>query len=371
MKKTVIFICSTLFFQNAFAWHLIGAECAYEHLGGDTFKIKLRVYRDCSNPIAAPFDDPAYVAIFSGDSTLYSNQPLFLTWDSLLENYECSPFPYDNCTQTTEYNFIIPLPFSEHGYFLVYQRCCRNSIITNLDQPSNTGMTTWIKISSEALLAGNNSPMFKFFPSPIICLNQTYTFDHSAFDADGDSLSYSLQAPFQGGSPALPQPNPAAPPPYALVSYLSPYTYQQPLGSPSPVYIDSLTGMLEVTPTTLSVYLVGVEVREYRNGVLLSSHLREFEFMVTQFSVGINEAEINDAMFVLSPNPAFAQLEISYPENYQAERLKIMNALGQTMKEEKDFSTQTVIDISDLPKGFYFLELQNEKGKAIKKFVKD
>lgn len=86
--------------------------------------------------------------------------------------------------------------------------------------------------------------------------------------------------------------------------------------------------------------------------------------------VGMNEIDQSNFDFSIYPNPATSQLEISLPTNYKSHHLKILNPLGQTMKEESFYTNQLSFNISELPSGLYFIELQNEEVKAVKKFVK-
>ena len=48
------------------------------------------------------------------------------------------------------------------------------------------------------IAAGNNSSDFTTEPVPYICSGFPFTFNHGAFDADGDSLVYSLVTPMNG-----------------------------------------------------------------------------------------------------------------------------------------------------------------------------
>ena len=70
------------------------------------------------------------------------------------------------------------------------------------------------------------------------------------------------------------------PPPYPLVSFVTPYTPTAPLGGNPVVSIIEQTGLIVGTPTNLGLFTVGVCVQEYRNGVLLSTSKRDFQFTV-------------------------------------------------------------------------------------------
>ncbi|MEO5675034.1 MAG: T9SS type A sorting domain-containing protein, partial [Chitinophagales bacterium] len=86
--------------------------------------------------------------------------------------------------------------------------------------------------------------------------------------------------------------------------------------------------------------------------------------------VGISQINQGNFDFSVFPNPATSQLEIIFSENNKWQQLKIENSLGHTMKQENFFGS-TSFGISDLPAGVYFLEVQNEKEKCVKKFIKE
>ena len=55
---------------EAMATHLVGGELYYTHLGGDEYRITLKVYRDCDyvngNVNATDFDDEVYIGVWDG-----------------------------------------------------------------------------------------------------------------------------------------------------------------------------------------------------------------------------------------------------------------------------------------------------------------
>lgn len=263
------------------AFHIIGGEISYQCTGNNNYQITLKVYRDC-NGGGAPFDMPAHLFIFPAVGGSYIELLDNPTITSLPVNTSnpCMIAPPNICVEEGIYTFNVNLPPSTGGYYAVYQRCCRNSTIINLVNPNTQGATYMAHIPDPAKAVCNSSPYFNNFPPIVICAYEPLTFDHSATDPDGDSLVYSLCAPFTGGSQLAPQPIPASPPPYAKVIYQAPYNETNPLPANPPLSIDPATGLLTGTPTQIGQYVVGVCVKEYRNGVLLGIHRREFQFNV-------------------------------------------------------------------------------------------
>jgi len=172
-------------------------------------------------------------------------------------------------------------------------KCLCGARIVNIIGPGETGATFFVEITSEAQALCNNTPTFNDFPPIVVCVNEQLNFDHSATDVDGDLLVYELCSPLKGGGTAGWQtpgnaadfngtnPNPDAPPPYDNVTFLSgTYSPLDPIGGDPPLSIDPATGLLTGTPDAEGQFVVGICVKEYRNGVLLSTIQRDFQFNV-------------------------------------------------------------------------------------------
>lgn len=275
------------------AAHLVGGELTYECLGGNLFRINLTIYRDCFSSGAA-FDNPAYITIFNSSGAVVQNISLFnpvvtqlpITTDGL-----CIETVPNVCVEEGFYQTTATLPPITGGYRIVYQRCCRNNTIVNIVNPGSTGSTYVANVPQSALSpCNNNSPVFTNFPPIAICANSPLVFDHSATDADGDSLVYTICEPLSGANTIDPQPTIASTPPYTPISWLAPYNASNQLGGTPIINIDPVTGLLTASPNQIGQYVVGVCVSEYRNGVLLSTNLRDFQFNVTNCAVVLAQA---------------------------------------------------------------------------------
>ncbi|MDX1684254.1 MAG: PKD domain-containing protein [Saprospiraceae bacterium] len=273
------------------ATHIVGGEMRYRCLGGNFYRIYLTMRRDCFNGAPdAQFDDPAFVTVFtpSGEiiEDLGQNGVFSLPYqrdDTLneIQTSTCQVIGPDVCVHTTTYFFDVELPFRRGGYLFVYQRCCFNSTLINITDPLSTGLTTSIQITEDALRACNSSPDYRSWPNIYLCQNDTFTFDHSARDVDGDSVVYELCAPFRGANRTTPKPTQASPPPYTPVDWRAPYDLSNLMGG-WPLRIEANTGLLTGAPNTIGQFLVGVCLREYRDGKLLSVSRRAFEYNVRE-----------------------------------------------------------------------------------------
>lgn len=275
---TILFL---LFFhiQYSNATHIIGGEISYRCLGGGSYEITMKVYRDCYNGVP-DLDDPAVLGVFDKDGTLVlSFQMTTPLMDTLGAYLPCLTIPPDICVERGIYKQVIQLPNTAGGFDIAYQRCCRNNTINNIVDPDATGATYTAHIPDASLAGCNNNPFFNNFPPIFICKDSLLVFDHSATDIDGDVLVYELCTPFNGADTWNPRPDPPAAPPYPFVLWLSPYSTNDPLGG-TPLTINSSTGLLTGIPNKLGQFVVGVCVKEFRNGNLLSETKRDFQFNV-------------------------------------------------------------------------------------------
>ncbi len=287
MLRTILLI---LFFTGLsirlLATHIVGGEITYRCLGDDNYEITLTVYRDCYNGVPW-FDQPARVGVYEkgSDSVLVRN--LALAYNAFSNdtlpiqlNNPCLTVPPDVCVHKATYKTIVNLPYNPNGYILVYQRCCRNRLIRNLPDPLNTGISFITEISAQSQLECNNAATFINWPPVAICVHQPLDFDHAASDPDGDSLAYRLCTPLNGPDSLRPIPNPPLAPPYQELIWLDPpYNLMNILGG-DPLVIDPITGFMTGVPNIIGNFVVGVCVDEFRNGSLLSTTRRDFQYNV-------------------------------------------------------------------------------------------
>lgn len=325
MKKILyscvfVFALVCLSFQLS-ARHIIGGDVTYECLGVDTianqgtYLITFIMYRDQFGG-GAPFDPDANFGIYRGSGSNWTwvttvidapTQPQVVDFD---EN-PCLIIPPNVGVERAVYQFQVTLPLSTQSYFIAYQRCCRNNTIANIIDPQDAGAAFTIEISPVSQTTCNNSPVFTDFPPIVICAGLPLTFDHSATDAEGDQLVYEFCAPKIGGGPFGSNENPGnmfacngirpepanCPPPYADVLYQLPaFSSTNPMGGNPQVTINPATGLITGTPLINGQFVVGVCVKEYRNGELIGQMNRDFQFNVTTCEPKVTAVIDHDAV---------------------------------------------------------------------------
>ena len=331
-------------------YHIIGGEMYYVCLGDDPaipgnklYLITMKVYRDCQGGgqdfDSLPGTEPGTVTVYQGSSTVPVIETFVIPAPTVTTippdaGNPCVIIPTNVCVEEGIYFWEMSLLESTETYTLVYQRCCRNSTISNIYDAFENGATYTVDIKPLGQNECNSTPVFNEFPPIIICVNEPLMVDQSATDAEGDQLIYEFCAPLKGGGlnggdygfNGL-YPNPDAPPPYTPVDYVLPnYSELVPLLGDPVVSIDPLTGMITGTPTTQGQFVVGICVSEYRNGELLSVVQRDFQFNVTYCEptvTGALEGDLIDDTYVYNfcAEPTVSIINESYQSQFIDEYL--------------------------------------------------
>lgn len=283
MRKCIaVLVLCFLIAGNIKATHIVGGEMYYDCLGNNNYKITLKLYRDCING-QAPYDDPLSIGIYDAAGNLIQNLYIPFPGAVLLPitlNNPCFTAPGNVCVEEAIYTATVNLPPLPGGYTLAYQRCCRNQTILNLVNPLAVGFTITATIPDPGLAFCNNAPRFDSLPPLFCCANTPFNFNHAATDPDGDSLVYEFCDPYDGASQANPMPQPPVAPPYWTVPFQAPYSGTYPISSNPAMAINLNTGWLTGTPNMIGQWVVGICVKEYRNGQLIGVHMRDYQYNV-------------------------------------------------------------------------------------------
>lgn len=230
------------------------------------------------------YDSPLKYTVFHADGTIFSEfiiPQFIITTTPVVYINPCNPGAGETCIERALYKDTILLPQNSTGYTVAYQRCCWAGNIDNLFDPTNNGITLSAFIPDSLTSAvPNNAARFDTNPPKILCANQVTEFDHKATDADGDQLIYSLVNPLLGGSTSNVEPNPETAPPFTPVTWMPTFTATVPMGAASSTSIDSITGVISFSPYMIGNYLVGVQVDEHRNGVVIASKIQTYCYKV-------------------------------------------------------------------------------------------
>lgn len=299
--KLILLLIALIATDDLIGRHIIGSDFYYNCRGqgrnasSKIYDLHLDVYRDCSTNI--PFNNNAAFGVYTySPGRGYRFYQQFNIGYGVISRVNadqnpCIIIPPNVCVETTYFEFTVELPVSDETYIIYYIQCCRNRTILNIPNPGTTGSTFFIEIFPEAQQTCNISPRFKTFPPIVICGNFPLEYDHSAKDAEGDSLVYEFCQSYAGGGMqnggfggiagcSSPNPEPrVCPPPFNTLGATPGYSFLDPLGK-DVLKLDKITGLLTGSPKELGQYVVGVCVKEYRNGIQIGALHRDFQFNV-------------------------------------------------------------------------------------------
>lgn len=286
-----IFLLFSIFFTNQ-ASHIVGGEFRIVWKGkGYTYQVTLSMYVDNKNadPGVIDGETSATAYIFrKSDNTFISDLflPRVITQQVSYQNSACAN---SNILQTLQLKFqndiyLDPAVYNDPaGYYIVWERCCRNEVIKNIANPGDAGMAFYMEfppVIKNGVKFTNTSPLFNDIVGDYICKDQLYNFAFGATDPNGDSLSYRIATPLEGhASPSNFLPGPISAP-YDSVIWNPGYSvYNQIPGAPS-VRINKFTGLLTVKPNDTGLFVYGIVCDEFRNGVKIGQIRRDFQILV-------------------------------------------------------------------------------------------
>jgi gliding motility-associated-like protein len=285
-----LFLFITLFLKTeyALASHIQGADISYTYIGNNQYRFVINLYRDCSSSVL--LNSPLAInSTLTGSFGQCSQSSSSGTIGSLMtlvsgptEVSQLCPSELinSNCvggtqpgTQKYVLERIITLNFScgaNAEWQVGFSFSARNTAITNLQNPGTTDLYIEARIKQAAANGANSSPVFSVLPVPYVCNNQPVIYAQGAVDAEGDSLRFTSINPLAvNATPAL---------------YVNPYTPTSPLATSSGFSVNAVNGQLTYTPNQLQVAAITLLVEEFRNGVLISSTIRDLQVIVRNCS---------------------------------------------------------------------------------------
>ena len=278
--------------QTATASHIAGGNIEFTATDKPgTFQLSVNLYiDDASKDIDATIDPTIVVSVFrSRDHQLMSDYTLKLIRRLVLvyANPACAR---TQGLQTSEvrYSAVVqldPARFDDPaGYYIVWEKCCRNRNVVNVRSPQASGMIYYLAfpaLRQNGAPFRNSSPVF-LTPNPeYICVDKPFALSFRATDADGDQLRYSLVTPYNDN---IYKPygfsNSPNSPPYRQLLWQPGYGPQQAISGNPALSIGSQSGVLTVRPDKLGLFVFTVLCEEYRAGVKIGEVRRDHQILV-------------------------------------------------------------------------------------------
>jgi gliding motility-associated-like protein len=295
MKKRLLVLILLLTSTLTHATHIVGGELEWRTLpvgSQGTHQLTLNLYFDDinGNPQA---EDPTVLVSF------FRKRDNVRIGDIEMPRVSNELIPYTNprClgtvigglrTRLIRYSSALnvdPAGFEDpQGYYVVWERCCRNNIINNIVNPAGAGTVFYLEfppLRQSGQPLRNSSPQFRPVVGDYLCLNQPFTLDFGATDPDGDSLRYTLVTPLNGYSNAsFPRPFAQGSSSYPTVTWGSGFSAVAAIPGTPALRINGRTGQLQVTPSQLGLFVFSVQVEEFRGGRRIGLVRRDFQLKV-------------------------------------------------------------------------------------------
>ena len=130
MKNRIVLLLAFVFFLSlaSNATHIVGGSLTYEQLGGSTYRVTLKLYRDCKAGSAA-FPSPVTIEVRRSCGTVaLADIVIPFPGASLVPpNIDTCAVNPGICLEEAIYTKVVSgLPPTAGGYDLYFQYCCRN-----------------------------------------------------------------------------------------------------------------------------------------------------------------------------------------------------------------------------------------------------
>ncbi len=299
VRAGMILIASILLTFNVQATHIIGGDVSMRAVGTTPglFELQLNQYWDETKTSAGNRDQSVILLIYRKQNPILVEQieiQLKETVPLTFDNAACATLRQLSFTQAKyyqTYQFDTQKYTDPGGYYIVWERCCRNDNLTNVNSSTAAGvaMVFYLEfppMTKNGVKFSNSAPDFRLPNGDYICVNKPFTFNADATDADGDQLKYSLVTPLNGytsrNSPTSVDQSPRAS--YPTIQWGAGYSLTNIIpGNPS-LSINPATGQLSVRASKEGLYLFTVQCEEYRNGERIGVVRRDFQLPVVDCS---------------------------------------------------------------------------------------
>lgn len=287
LKMTLLFgLLAMLLSTNTFANNAAAGELSYTWLSGNTYRFVYKGYFDCSGSPA-----PASVYLCATNTCTNTNTHYILSsWTGSITygraNGSIVPVGCLQPKTMCENPSSVLRGFREYWYSadITLNDTCNNwQFVTTIN--SRTGFDNVVPGNQYLRVSFNNTTIQKnsspYFTSPAIVYLGKYTplnINNHLHDPDGDSLVLQLIQPLthSGTSNLCPTVSSTT----ALVPHTPPLSFPiYPFPTFTGFNIDTLNNVY-VAATTEGTYLVTYSVKEYRNGKLIGTHLRDAIFVI-------------------------------------------------------------------------------------------
>ncbi len=270
MKKLVTIFALFLLSFNANATHFAGGEIWYNYISGNIYDVHVRLYRDCNpgNAGMGPTIGVSRKSVLNNitQSFTFSLDTNYLIVNTCTPNWCQSPNSTMPGFEVWEYSYQDTITIAAPDWEYSWTSCCRNAAINNLLNPMSSSIFLFTTLNN--LNTPFNNSVYSPTPIQMVYNNgQVATLNINPVEVDGDSLDFQFSPNYQNN---INQP----------IIYNLPATVLNPFGSVPAPTLDPQSGTLVFNVPNLGIYAFAIQIREYRNGLLISTSLRDYQFYI-------------------------------------------------------------------------------------------
>ena len=352
------------------ASHIVGGEFEIQYISGNTYRINLIIYFDKINGSAEAKDPNAIARIYRkrDNAVMMTSVQLDLLSEEDVKYTQPACSSGELKTSKLIYTTTVTLSNQEYndpqGYYIVWERCCRNYSITNIISrqpeagaiidPNAAGQTFYLEFPP---VVKNGKPFINSTPhlfpplNDYACPRKVYYADFAGKDIDGDSLAYTLVTPLNTHTA---EPVPAGGPasaPYPEVRWQQGFGLGNIMMGAPDLRI-SKSGFLTVTPTVQGLFVFAVKCEEYRNKIKIGEVRRDFQLLVLELCPRAEPPQIlgkklTDASFTYDN-----AMNITFPSGVADADRCITVQVSDPDSESADDNYTENITIKAIPIGF-------------------
>lgn len=287
LKAWTILLFASLVSFEALSTHIVGGNFKLIHISGPQYEIQLELFNDVQFGNPGAIDLSVKVGVFSKTTN-------FLKYEVVIPQFSISGIQLSNpsCSGTTNliiskilYKGYVEMWGNDYkepgGYYMVFERCCRNNNITNILSPGMMGSVFYLEFPSLQQNPGYSSPNLRNPTTDYACVGRDYLLDFSANPVSGDSIAYRFITPLRGytssGQAALPNPIPG---PYPPVFWAGNFGLNNIIPGNPPLTVNPTTGILTMRASSTGIYVFSLAVDEFKQGIKIGQVNREYQINV-------------------------------------------------------------------------------------------
>lgn len=199
----------------------------------------------------------------------------------------------------------------------------RNGGILNVNPPNSESVPFYIESTFTFLnpqfQGFNNSAILLQPPIDFGCVGQRFIHNPSAYDPDGDSLAYELVVPKQDVGTDVDR--------YSFPNQIG-------AGANNTIFLDERTGdFIWENPQVAGEYNIAIRIKEYRNGALINSFIRDLQIDIRTCDNAPPEIEVEEEICLIAGDTLNLPITVTDPDRNPIQRVQVEVRGGPLVQE--------------------------------------